>query len=94
MGARDRRLDEFLHIVRGTSENVDTYVSKFRSVLGKAAPALGPMHDAVSLSTVKSNIRDPDACVRILEHERRHGASLQSAYTILTEFGQAHTRAR
>ena len=63
-------------------------------MLGRALPSLGAAHEAVTLNTLKSSIKDPDACVRILEHERRHGASLQHAYVLLTEFGQAHARAR
>ena len=94
MGAKDRRLDEFLHIVRGSSESLDACVSRFQSVLGRALPSLGAAHDAMALSTLKLSIKDPDACVRILEHERRHGPSLQHAYVLLTEFGQAHARAR
>ena len=57
-------------------------------------PSFGAAHDAVALSTLKSSIKDPDACVRIPEHERRHGASLQHAYVLLTNFGQAHACAR
>ena len=94
MGAKDRRLNEFLHIVRGSDESLDAFVSRFQSVLGKALPSLGAAHDVVALSTLKSSVKDPDACVRILEHERRHGPSLQNAYVLLTEFGQAHARAR
>ena len=66
--------------MRGSSQSLDAFVSRFQSVLARALPSLGAAHDAVALSTFKSSIKDPDACVRILEHERRHGPSLQSAY--------------
>ena len=66
MGARDRRLEDFLHIVRAPNESLDTFVSRFQSVLGKAVPALGQTYGTVALSTLKTSIQDPDACVRIL----------------------------
>ena len=56
MGARDRRLDDFLHIVRAPNENLDTFVSRFQSVLGKAAPSLGQSWDTMALSTLKTSI--------------------------------------